>query len=250
MIYNVAMNIDELKINLRGTKRTEEANKVLAAYLTALNITSFSFTYYAHHPKSSDKLKYDFASKNLQQWHDQFIKENYDYIDTTLDELYQRSLPLFWRYEDQIKNAKTEKEKQMRQNGQQLEVECGLSIPLHGPGNDFACLMVQQLKEQTCLLNWEQCQDEIFIAGLYYFQTIKRLLIRNTSEATGEELSAREVQILTLTAQQHSVAQIAQQLFITERTVNYHIQKINKKFGAKNKYQSVTIATEKGLLLL
>lgn len=43
---------------------------------------------------------------------------------------------------------------------------------------------------------------------------------------------------------------ISKELNITERTVNYHIQRLNKKLGVKNKYQAVIKALNKGILKL
>jgi len=64
------------------------------------------------------------------------------------------------------------------------------------------------------------------------------------------QLSKREIQCLTLLAKQYSIDAIAKSLHISERTVNYHIQRLNKKLGAQNKHQSVMKALQKGLITL
>ncbi len=43
---------------------------------------------------------------------------------------------------------------------------------------------------------------------------------------------------------------IAKIMAITERTVNYHIQTINKILAASNKHQAVTKAIEQGIIIL
>ena len=53
------------------------------------------------------------------------------------------------------------------------------------------------------------------------------------------QLTQREKQCLALTAKSWRVDQIAKELKISSRTVNFHLQNANKKIGTNNKYQSV-----------
>ena len=52
------------------------------------------------------------------------------------------------------------------------------------------------------------------------------------------QLTRREEQCLTFTARAWRVEQIARELKISPRTVNFHIQNANKKLGTHNKYQA------------
>ncbi len=61
-------------------------------------------------------------------------------------------------------------------------------------------------------------------------------------------LSTREREVLTLIAAGQSNKQIARDLFITERTVKFHVGSILHKLGAANRAQAVALATERGLL--
>ena len=61
-------------------------------------------------------------------------------------------------------------------------------------------------------------------------------------------LSARELEVLRLVAAGLSDREIAGQLFITERTVRYHITSIFAKLGADNRAQAVALAGKKSLL--
>ena len=53
-----------------------------------------------------------------------------------------------------------------------------------------------------------------------------------------------------LISKNYSVSEMAHELHLTERTINYHIQKLNKKLGTKNKYQSLAKALRLGMLVL
>ena len=63
-----------------------------------------------------------------------------------------------------------------------------------------------------------------------------------------EELTARELEVLTLIRDGHKNKQIAGRLTISENTVNFHIKNIVDKLGANDRTHAVTIAIRRGLL--
>jgi DNA-binding NarL/FixJ family response regulator len=69
------------------------------------------------------------------------------------------------------------------------------------------------------------------------------------AEHLGEEdLTARELEVLTLIRDGYKNKQIADQLTISENTVNFHIKNVVDKLGAKDRTHAVTIAIRRGLL--
>lgn len=225
-----------------------ELNKILTKYLADFGITTFSFTYYSYHSRAKSKIKYDFASPSLKLWHDHYLAENYDEVDSHLDEEYREVLPKNWDIHKQIESAKGRREKQMRLDGLKFGAEKGLSIPIHGAHDDFANLMVEQLQGQKCLEKRDEIKFELLAAGYCYYHYMKKLLLKQITSEDGLHLSQREMQIMQLVAQEYSVSEIAKELAITERTVNFHIQRVNKKLGTNNKYQSVSTLLEQKIL--
>lgn len=67
-------------------------------------------------------------------------------------------------------------------------------------------------------------------------------------EAHSITLSEREHQVIGLVAEGLTDREIGRQLFITERTVRFHITSIFNKLGANNRAQAVAIAVERGML--
>lgn len=63
-----------------------------------------------------------------------------------------------------------------------------------------------------------------------------------------ERLTPRELDVLRLVQHGHRNKQIADDLSISERTVNFHIQNLVAKLGANDRVQAVTIALRRGLL--
>lgn len=234
--------------SLKKATSVNEINKLLEKYLAALGITTFSFTYYSYYPNSKNKLKYDFCSSNFSLWHQHYISEGYEDIDSTLDIVYQQVLPIFWDLEQQLREAKSPREKKMRLDSIAFGAEKGLSIPIHGPQEDFAILLLVQMQKQSCLEKWVELQYEFFSAAYCYYFYLQRILLLTQPEAKKNPLSIREIQILDLIAKQYSTEEMAKILNITKRTIHYHIQRLNKKFGTQNKYQTIIKALKKGLI--
>ncbi len=65
-----------------------------------------------------------------------------------------------------------------------------------------------------------------------------------------EELTTRELDVLQLIRDGYKNKQIADQLSISENTVNFHIKNIVDKLGANDRTHAVTIAARRGLLSL
>lgn len=63
-----------------------------------------------------------------------------------------------------------------------------------------------------------------------------------------EELTRRERQILLLVCRGKCNKEIARELDITGKTVEWHVSNILGKLGAANRTQTVVVALEQGLL--
>ena len=74
------------------------------------------------------------------------------------------------------------------------------------------------------------------------FQTLTR---QAESES---QLTKREIQMLRWMGEGYSNKAIAQQLFISENTVKYHIRNILQKLGVQNRTEAVAFAMREGLI--
>jgi DNA-binding NarL/FixJ family response regulator len=69
------------------------------------------------------------------------------------------------------------------------------------------------------------------------------------AEHLGEDdLTVRELEVLTLIRDGYRNKQIADQLAIAETTVNFHVKNLVSKLQAKDRTHAVTIALRRGLL--
>jgi two-component system, NarL family, response regulator LiaR len=75
-------------------------------------------------------------------------------------------------------------------------------------------------------------------------------LVIGVSEGAPEQLTPRELEVLTLMGQGRSNAEIADALVITPRTVKVHVQNILGKLSAANRTEAVSIAVRQQLISL
>jgi DNA-binding CsgD family transcriptional regulator len=62
------------------------------------------------------------------------------------------------------------------------------------------------------------------------------------------EPSARELEVLSLTAEGNTSRQVAELIVITEHTVKSHLKHLYRKLGVRSAPQAVAVAIRKGLI--
>ena len=77
-----------------------------------------------------------------------------------------------------------------------------------------------------------------------------RLLGRLGEHPEENPLTPREIEVLSLMSRGLKNADIAERLFISERTVKFHVGSILAKLGASNRTEAVTIAAQRDLVRL
>ena len=73
---------------------------------------------------------------------------------------------------------------------------------------------------------------------------------REQSSPEPDPLTPRELEVLGLLALGLQNKEISSRLFITERTVKFHVSSLMHKLGAENRTETVTIAAQRGLIQL
>ena len=102
-----------------------------------------------------------------------------------------------------------------------------------------------------------QAIEDVLLTGYHFTPQISRLLVEGVQKPTRHnltklpplvELTAREQEVLRLLCTGSTTAKIADQLFISPRTVEGHRQKLLEKTGAANVAGLVAFAAREGML--
>jgi DNA-binding NarL/FixJ family response regulator len=67
-------------------------------------------------------------------------------------------------------------------------------------------------------------------------------------EPQSVKLTKREVEVLTLVIEGKSSKEVAEQLFVSKRTVDFHLANIYSKLSVTNRVQAFREATRRGLI--
>lgn len=229
--------MEKLIIQFQEAKNTQQLSLVLSHYFARQDIKSMAVTYYQQHTKTGNKLVYDWVSPPLKAWHCYYLEQNYADNDRTLETTEHSMMPVFWDVMLQLANAKNRKEKRIREESIAFGIDKGLSIPIHDPKGDLINVVLHQRLNEKGLVDWQEKQCLWVGIVQVYCHYLRKLL--TTKQVNQTYLTQREKECLALTAQGVRTAAIANQLAISERTVNFHLQNANRKLGVNNKYLAI-----------
>jgi NarL family two-component system response regulator LiaR len=71
---------------------------------------------------------------------------------------------------------------------------------------------------------------------------------RRAAWVTGDDLTRREREVLNLLCQRFSNTEIADQLYIGTRTVEFHVANVLDKLGVENRRDAAAVAARLGLV--
>jgi DNA-binding CsgD family transcriptional regulator len=221
------------------SKNIKEINKLLTEGLALFHIKSFAFTLYTQFPTSKGIIQYSYASGPLRSWHEYYLSNHFEDSDRTLQSTKNGLEPIHWDVNKQAQVAKSSRETRLREESKAHGISRGISLPIHGPHDDFASLVIHERRGEHCFEKINAHLHEIHIFGYYYYTQLKKIMRREKSPEYQLSLTAREYQCIKLTKENLLAEDIAALLHITPRTVHFHIQNAIKKLGVKNKYQAV-----------
>ncbi len=242
-------NFKQFHQDLQQAKTTRAADQCLIKAMAALGFDKLAYTYYGDDFHTSTKLSYDFCTSNLKRWHTYFHDMGYEGVDEESRHARKSVIPVVWVVKEQLAKAKG-RAIEMFEDALKFGMKSGLSVPVHGPDNQFSILSLQHKDEfiREYLDEHPEIYGRIYEFVIYYHHALTKLLICEVRANSASNLTKRELQCLALTAKNKSAQQVADELGIKKRTVDFHIENVNKKLGTKNKYESVRIASTKSLI--
>ena len=91
--------------------------------------------------------------------------------------------------------------------------------------------------------------EQVFNGKKYFNKDVSHLMIEAVNiESNTQKISKREKEVLKLVAQGLTTKEIADQLFVSKRTIETHRSNILKKLDVQNTAELITKATQLGIL--
>ncbi len=91
-----------------------------------------------------------------------------------------------------------------------------------------------------------QAIRDVADGGVYYSKRILPVAVRGGTDAPA--LTEREFEVLKLVAQGKTSEQIAMELTIVKRTVDFHVENVMRKLGVENRTAAAAKAAELNLI--
>jgi non-specific serine/threonine protein kinase len=105
-----------------------------------------------------------------------------------------------------------------------------------------------RLDEEAFTAAWEEGRTMSLEQAIEYALDRSTTLETAAPETYPAGLSAREVEVLRLVAQGMTNAEVAKRLFISSRTVSWHLGSVYRKLGFSSRTEATRFAIEQGLL--
>ncbi|MCF6337115.1 MAG: response regulator transcription factor [Gammaproteobacteria bacterium] len=104
------------------------------------------------------------------------------------------------------------------------------------------------LSKYTAFDTARLCIESVTAGHIFIDPAISEHMLANLKERPGSILSEREMSVIQLMSKGMRNKEIADLLFITERTVKFHVSQIFKKLNVKNRTEAVRLAMADGIV--
>lgn len=230
---------------LRGR---EETSRVLDRLLK-----DCGFAYYRlmrRQKPASNPLDLLLAGRSPEGWDRAYVDRRYFQIDPTVRRLDRIQTGFRWRDALPAFRASPQRRRmeRMMADARRHGLEDGYSFPVHGRRGLVGSLAIGGRPRDLCALEmtlFDAVARKLFWKMLHATapeEAEKRL------ECPDPDLTVREVEILALLAEGLTSRQIADLLGITGHTVNWYMNAIQRKLGARNRHHAIALAFRRGLV--
>jgi len=241
----------DLSAALTSLLDAKSVETLFSAYEKALKSVGYDrvlFALLTDHPQLGLSATHGVLKNYPDDWVAHYLEQGYAHIDPVRRLAAQQHLPFRWEsITDHLPLSPLQQK--MFAEAEEAQLHQGLGIPLSGLGMAKAGVGLARsvrgapLDVQT-LMNIQVLSMQ-FYACYWGFYDHDRAPVTDASR----RLSVRELDILHWLALGSTKAEIADKLFISCHTVDYHVRHILHKLNARNITSAVYFAVSRGLLI-
>jgi len=232
----------ETQLNqLAGAKEFDNAYQISLNFIKNLGFKFCAFSTTSKAPTTSTTA---FIRNNFPpDWNTLYEQNKFDVIDPVAAHCAQSMLPILWS-EDAF--AKTP---WIWQAMQEQKLQHGWSQSIHDEENDL-CSVLSLARSHCEVTAYEMYENLGFtvLISRHLHALAAMALPRKAPAPSIPHLSAREIEVLKLSADGKTAYEISRILNLSERTVNFHVHRSIEKLGVCNKISAVIKATRVGVI--
>lgn len=181
------------------------------------------------------------------EWVQHYLENNYLRVDPVIAGCFQRFHPVDWKQLDWSSKAARKFLLEAIEFGVGNQ---GYSVPIRGPNGQFALFTLNHSCKDA---EWEDFIEtnkrDVILIG-HFFNEKALSFEPNRTQPSGQALSPREIDAMTLLAAGYSRAQVAKTLSISEHTLRVYVESARFKLGALNTVHAVARALSRGLIVV
>lgn len=208
------------------------------------------FNYGARFPTSFVEPTYVFVSGFPDEWWRRYKEQNYVATDPLVMHCAERLVPIAWHDAHAEASPDEKIARRIFNEARELGLRDGVSLPVHGRGGESAMLTFSTRREPPRSEKMiSRSLPVLHLLAYYVHEAVRRVAAEEVSESPGQvALTSRERDILRWAADGKTAWETAQLMGVSERTANWHMDKVRLKLGVMTRQQAVARALAWGLI--
>lgn len=194
-----------------------------------------------------DKSEATIISSYPKAWVDHYRANRFERIDPVVSPARWPGRSFFWSGDKE--RYLTADERRLFGEARCYGIRCGVTVPIHVSGGSFAAFTLAAEEQGAKFKRYaKDAIDTLQLMGLYYHVSVEAKLRLVPARTGGALLTLRETECLAWAARGKTMADTAQILGITRRTIEFHLDNAKVKLDALTVSQAVAEAIRRDLL--
>lgn len=241
---NALKNLDSYVSLLDQAIVYDEVFSILEAELRRLGFDRF--TYWLQWPADGPRVPL-WKTTYKSEWTEHYLAQDFVRHDPVAHKASRILRPFLWRDIVDVEGL-TAMQRKVMEDGKDIGIKVGASIPVHGPGAAKAMIsLISDGNESEFQKLFQLKIHELYLIASY---THERLMALGADTARVPiNLTPRETEVLIWTAQGKTAWEIGQILSLSEVTVKHHLTMASRKLGTTNKVHAIATAILNGIII-
>lgn len=178
-----------------------------------------------------------------EKWQRRYQEKRFILVDPTIGYCQTQTKPVLWNH-----TLYSERSLELLEESHAHGLGHGISVPVHQGANIKSMFSLTRDKAFSDPRETALVLDAGRLLATMAHVAMQRFVVPQLLQQATPELTPRELECLRYAAQGKGSAVIADLINLSEPTVNYHLNKVMKKFGVATRMQAVAMGVQLQLI--